>query len=434
MLTIPSNPQELQTKAKADLQAYLPTNANPFLQESWMGAQAVANANRVFDFYQQLKILSQECIPITAEEYLEMWASYWGIVRNPATTATGIVVATGTAGTLINQGTVLSSTDGQTYTVNQDVTISLNTVNITLTSVGTTATATLASAQSIYTGLSVTIAGATQTAYNGTFTITVTSNTVFTYTMTTSAASPATGSPQASFTTAAVSVTSDGFGQDQNQSANARLTFATPIVGANTQAYVDQNSIGGGTDIETNTELRARLLDRVQNPVAHFNVAEITYQAKLVSGVTDVFVYEITPALGQVTIYFIRGNDDNPIPDGSEITAVKNKILEIKPANTASADVIVLAPTPITANFTFTALSPNTASMQNAITAQLRAMFLDSAIVGEPLTENQYIAAIQTTIDPQTGSRVQSFTLSSPSGDIGGGTGEYPVLGAVTFP
>lgn len=69
------------------------------------------------------------------------------------------------------------------------------TLTLSITSSGTTATATSASAHGFKTGDTVVISGAAQPDYNGSFTITVTSSTVFTYTMAHSTSTPATGSP-----------------------------------------------------------------------------------------------------------------------------------------------------------------------------------------------------------------------------------------------
>lgn len=62
-----------------------------------------------------------------------------------------------------------------------------------ITSASTTATVTTGSAHGYTTGQSIIIAGATQTEYNGTYTITVTGATTFTYTFAGSVTSPATG-------------------------------------------------------------------------------------------------------------------------------------------------------------------------------------------------------------------------------------------------
>jgi len=434
-LNIPTNSNQLELNAKTDLQRELPTTANPFLQESWFGATAVMCARRVMEFFRQLVIALNESIPITAVEKLPDWAAVWGVTKNPATPATGIIVATGTAGTVIPDGTIIRSTDSNLYAVSGDTAIIAQSYTpVSVTSVGLTATVTLAVDVSMYAGLSVVIAGATQGAYNGTFTVTPTDGHVFTYTLPSAAASPATGTISVSITTAELSVVSSESGQDQNLSPNTRVSFATPIAGVDSTAFVDQDAVAGGTDIESDDELRSRMLERIQNPVAMFNTSAIVAQAKTVSGVTQVFVHEMTPEVGQVTIYFIRGNDASPIPDGSEVTTVKNKILEIKPAHTDEDDVIVLAPTAVNVTFSFSALSPNTATMQAAIEANLRAYFLDEGTVGNPITQDEYRAVIQTTIDPDTGDRVESFGLTTPTGSLGGGVNEYCLVSAVNFP
>ena len=427
-LNIPDDAKELENKSLTDLARELPSTANPFLEESWMGAQAIANARRIFDFYNQLRILELECIPITAEEKLELWASFWGITRDAATQATGVVVATGTPGSLIPQSTELQSSNGNSYTTANDVTITAQVVNVTsLTSVGTTATFVLASDTPLYTGQSLTFAGADQTEYNITAEITATGTNSGTYTIASAATTPATGTITASFTSAALSVKSVGFGQNQNQLANARLTFTTPIAGVDSAAFVDFSAIGGGTDIQSLDSLRTEFLDRVQNPVALFNASAIRAQARTVPGVTDVFIFEVTPAEGQVTIYPIRGNDDNPIPDVSEITPIKSAILEIKPAHTSDDDVIVLIATAVNAQFTFSAITPNDQDTRDRVTANLNALFRDEAAVSVALTEEQYNAAI-------VNAGVTSFTLSSPVGDIGGAAGEYPIFTGADFP
>jgi hypothetical protein len=62
-----------------------------------------------------------------------------------------------------------------------------------LTRVGSTVTATVASTATLETGMSVTIAGAVQTEYNGTFIVTVINPTQFTYTISGTPVTPATG-------------------------------------------------------------------------------------------------------------------------------------------------------------------------------------------------------------------------------------------------
>lgn len=68
-----------------------------------------------------------------------------------------------------------------------------STKSMTAVSSGTTATATVAATHGLSTGDVVDISGAVESAYNGTFTVTVTNSTVFTYTMGSDPADTATG-------------------------------------------------------------------------------------------------------------------------------------------------------------------------------------------------------------------------------------------------
>jgi hypothetical protein len=110
-------------------------------------------------------------------------------------------------------GTMLKSSNASTWTPVQEsdltfrmygakFTSNTRTVNLgqlrgaavaSLTRSGTTATLTTSTPHGFATGQKVVISGATQTAYNGAFTITVTNTTTFTYTVTGSPATPATG-------------------------------------------------------------------------------------------------------------------------------------------------------------------------------------------------------------------------------------------------
>lgn len=433
-LPLPTNPQQLQQRSLADLQRYLPTTANPFLPESWMGAQAIANANRVFEVYKQLGILEQEAIPYSAVLTLEQWAAVWGKTRNPATGSTGSVVFTGTATTIVPASTSITA-GGIIYTTETDCTISANSVTpASITRVGTTATVTLSSAAGdIFDGMSVTVSGATPSQYNGTYTITLISGTQFSYTMASDPGASASPVGSVAYTSASASVITSSTGADTNLDASARLTLSTPISGVNNSCYVNYQGLQGGADEESDDSLRERMLYRIQNPVAMFNVAQIVDTAKTVAGVTNVFVFENTPDVGKVKIYFVRTNDTTPIPNASQVNDVNAVIQAIRPATTAEANCVVLAPTEVLCSWDFSALSPDTATMRSAIEASLEALCLDYGAVSEPLTEDQYRAAIVNTIDTSTGEQLASFTLTT-TGDFGGAAGEYPVYDGVTFP
>lgn len=433
-INIPESAAEVEARSKADVQREL-QQSNPFLKNSWLGAIVTASANRIYDFYLQLQAALKENFPDTATgTYLTRWAAIWGKQLQAATKSNGNVVATGTAGSVVPSGTVMAASGVGNFTSTAAATISAQSIGInSLTRAGSTVTAQTASDHNLANGVSVTVSDAANSEYNITAEITVAAADEFQYQIIGTPPNEGAGA-SAAFTTASVPVESDDFGADANLDAGTQLTLQSPIVGVDDTLTVDFGAVGGGTDQETEASLRARMLDRIQNPVANFNVAAIKEKAKEVAGVTRVFVQEVTPNVGQVTIYFMRDNDTNPIPSGSEVTTVKNKVLEIKPANTDDADVIVAAPTGVTVDFTFTGLTPNTSTMQSAIQSNLRQFFDERTDVGVNVDEDAYRSAIFNTVDTVTGDVVETFTLSVPTGDITIADGEIGILGSVVFP
>lgn len=434
-LDIPETASEVDARSKADVQREL-AQSNPFLKNSWLGAIVTAAANRIFDFYLQLKAAIRESFPDTATgDFLIRWAAIWGKTLTAASKSSGNVVATGVATSVIPSATTMTVTGVGDFVSTSAVTISNQVLNLVdITRSGQTATAKFAASHNLASGVSVAHAGAANTEYNGVFDITVTADDEYQFAVTGSPPDEIGSSATSSFTTASVPVESVEFGATVNLSAGTQLSLQSPIIGVDDTLTVDFGEIAGGTDQETETSLRTRMLDRIHSPVAHFNVSDITEEAKKIPGVTRVFVQEITPAVGQVTIYFMRDNDTNPIPAASEVTKVKDQILTIKPANTGDADVIVSAPTGVVVDFTFTALTPNTSTMRDAVSSNLRQFFDERTEVGVNIDEDAYRSAIFNTVDTVTGDLISTFTLPSPSGDVTVLDGEIGVLGNVVYP
>jgi len=432
-IEFPSKPKEIEQRAKTDVQREL-SESNPFLKNSFLGAIITGYSLRVFDFYTQLQELIKQLFVQTATgEFLVMFGEWFGITRISATSATGTVVATGTASSIIPSATLFQSSDGLQYESTAQAVITDVLITIaSITRSGSLVTVTSTNAHNLASLIDVTISGADQSEYNGTFAVTVTGLTTFTYDIVGTPVTPATGTIMAAFTTANISLKSIDFGQSVNQLAGTTITFVSPVAGVDSNTTVDFSEISGGTNIEDDPDFRTRVIDRVQNPVALFNIPAITNKAKEVAGVTRVFVFEITPDVGQVTIYFVRDNDANIIPSAGEVATTKDKILEIKPANTADDDVIVLAPTEVSVDFTFSAINPSTPTMQDAITTSLNEVFKITEL-GVDVTEDSYRSAIFQTTDRETGDRLQSFSLTTPTADITIAAGEIATLGTITF-
>jgi uncharacterized phage protein gp47/JayE len=434
-LITPSSASEVDQRSKVDVQRELQTS-NPFLRNHWLSAIITALANRIYDFYLSLNITAKEALPDTAVVNLERWAAIWGIIRNPGLAATGRVAIGGVSATSIPNGTNFTSSGGEIYTSTALATVTFQNLTIdSLVSAGTTATLTTVEDHRLASNILISISGAGQPEYNVSGTeIVVTAADELTYTIADNPSSPATGDTFLNFTAASVPVESENFGVDTNQDLDTSLSLQTLLGGVDNAGSVDFGKLGGGIDQETNEEMQPRLLERIQNPIAHFNESEITSLAKTIGGTTRVFVQEITPDVGQVTVYFMRDGDDNPIPDGSEITAMKTLLDTIRPANTSEDDLIVRAPTATGTDYIFTDLQPTTSTMQGAVTESLQQFFAERTTVEENVDADAYRSSIFNTVDVTNGDVVTTFELAHPTGDLVVGSGEIAVLGNVVYP
>ena len=387
-----------------------------------------------------IKEVLKQLFPQTAtDEYLELWASWFGITRKDPVKAEGYAVFTGTASTTIANATAIQKADGTQYETQASATISAQTIGITtLTRSGSTATATTTANHNLATGVSVAIAGASQTEYNITATINVISNTQFTYTISGTPVSPATGTITASFTSAFVAIKAVNYGVNGNSAGGSQLTLISPIVDVNDNCYLSYDGLTLGLDAETDDELRSRLNQRCANFTAPFTASGLpVFIKEKIAGITRVWIQTATPSAGYVTIYFTRDNDANIIPTSSQVNAVKNAIIDvdngIKPANTPDNYVIVSSPTAVPIAITFATLSPNTVAMKTAITTTLTDYFKSPAInVGGDITLNEINALIYGVIDEDGNSPI--FTLSAPSSTTVISDSQLAILGTITYP
>lgn len=510
----PTSAAQVEDRIKVDVQREAP-DSNPYLAEHYLRSLIAGIARRIFDFYLDGARQEDRLFPDTTDDNKALrWGTIFVGPKTAASNASGTLVASGTAGGVIGIGVTLTA-GSQTYTTTSGDTIAATSLSVTsLTRSGSLATATTDSDHGLSSFVPVTISGADQTEYNVTDAkITVTGLRTFTYTVSGSPVTPATGTILAGFTTANVDVDSVAAGANTNLNLDTAVTLQSPIVNVNDTFYVTFDAVGGGTDAESTEDYVDRYLDKLRNPVAHFNVDDIVAKAKEISGVTRVFVepagtalstidvasitrvgnvatvttvsphgfddgqtttitgaipgeYNVvnsriiiesttvfhyvvmgspaTPAtglikaatsvpLGQVRTFFMRDNDADPIPSPSEVTAVKTALDTILPANTSTADNIVAAPTAVPVNYTFTALTPNTSTMQAAVTANLKQFHAEQTVVGKNVDRDAYRAAIINTVDPDTGDTVETFDLAAPTGDITIQAGEIATQGVMTF-
>lgn len=435
-IVYPATRQEVVNRILTDIQNELP-DVTPFLRASIIRAIGIGLAGRAWDVYTQQQQAQNERFVDTAQDvdFIRRHGLFKGIDINPSSPSVGFITATGTASSIIDVGTIYQTENQIEYEVTeQNYVISQHVLVVkSLTRSGTTATATFNTAHNLANNVSVIMAGANETEYNGTFPVTVIDDDSLTYQVTGSPATPATGSITATFTIASVKVQSVENGADKNLDSGAKLSLKSPIAGVDDDAYVQFSKILGGTDEETTDEYRARVLEGYAYPISNFNGSDIIRVAKSVPGVIRVWVFNNTPIAGECETYFTRNNDPNIIPDPTEIETVKTEILKIKTAPMRDEDVHVYAPTPIQVDFVFSDLDPDSQALRGAIEDNLEQLFNEVPNVSEDLVEDAYRSAIYGTLNPETGEEVKSFGLSSPTGDITVNDGELAVLGNITW-
>ena len=429
-------------------QAYFQTNVPEWdpttARRSYAGGLVKGTMSALHDWYVALRQAALMFFPQTAQGLFltqGWWADITKLSLNPATASSGRVVLTGTAGTAIPKDTVLTA-NGLSFTADNSASIVSQSLNIvTLTATGGVATATTASAHMLATGQTITMSGAVQAEYNVAAAIVVTSETGFTYAITGSPASPATGAPKLTAVFASVAITCTTKGRDTNIDGGATLVVA-PLTNVSTTARVTFGGISGGTDVESQESLRARFLFALGTDFGMFTGDEIKIIAQQVPGVTRVWVRKasVSPAAGwplegQVFVAFMRDNDVNPFPTGSQVSTVYTALATtVLPAHTAPEDLVVSAPVPQPVNFTFTAVSPDTSTMRAAVKASLVQFFGEAVDYGVDIPIDDYRCAIRDTYDSQGRTRLKSFTLSSPAAAVTVAYANLPTLGTITWP
>lgn len=440
---------DLSAQIRAEFRKQLP-DVDPTVFGSWARAFADGNAVLAQSIIYLVRDLEQQLFPQTATgEYLDIWGTYEGLVRNPESPSSGPVTITGTPGTLIPALTPLNGSNGIEYQTTAVATITtVNQMINTLVRSGTLVTATLLSEHYLANGVEITISGATEPEYDGTFAVTVISSLQFQYTIVGSPSTPATGAPVYAVDLASVNVESISTGTIANLENGAQINFESPITGADSPAIAQFYGLTGGAPIESDDDYRQRILLSRSIIEGVFTPDQIKLAALSVSGNTRAFVKKPTlsvcaggggtavdPVPGQCSVFVLRDNDPIITPSPAILAITKQAIIDdgALPAHTSEIDLFVEAPTLVPTDFDFTALSPDTSTMRSAVAAQLQAFFEDIVDFETSITEASYLGAIQATQDLQTGDFIVSFTLSTPSGDISVSDGEIATLGSVSF-
>jgi uncharacterized phage protein gp47/JayE len=336
-------------RAAGDIESRLPgTDAR--LRRSNLGVLARVHAGAVHGLYGYIDWIARQAIYDTAEaEWLERWASIWGINRKPAAAATGNATFTGTDGAVIPPGTLLTRSDGAELQTTAETTIAAG--------------------------------------------------------------------------TAPVPVTAVEAGAAGNTLAGSALTMVTPIAGVQSQAQVAAGGLTGGADIEVDTALRARLLARIRQPPHGGALHDYVAWSLEIPGITRVWPVAGELGVGTVTVRFVRDDDADPIPDAAEVATLQAHLDAERPV---TAQVFAVAPIPVPLDLQIR-LTPNSATVQAAVTAELQDLLRREAEPGATLL----LSHIREAISIATGE--SDHELLAPVANVEHAVGEMPVLGTITW-
>ena len=210
-----------------------------------------------------------------------------------------------------------------------------------------------------------------------------------------------------------------------NRVAGQNMTLVSPIAGV--QSVAVSGELSGGADIESEDELRARLLARIRKPPQGGCSYDYEAWALEVDGVTRAWVYPQELGLGTVTVRFVRDNDGTGsaiLPDAAEVAEVQAYIDERRPV---TADVTVVSPVAVPLNFQISGLTPATQAVKDAIAAELQDLLLRESVPGGTILLSHIRAAISAATDED------DYALVSPAANVTHTTGQMATMGTITW-
>lgn len=185
-------------------------------------------------------------------------------------------------------------------------------------------------------------------------------------------------------TPAAVAVTALSAGIVGNLEAGSHVSIVTDAAGVDSPGEVER--MFGGTDEETDEQLRFRVLERIQAPPMGGDAEDYVMWTLRVPGVTRAWSYPLEMGIGTVTVRFmmdeLRASQDGfPTPD--DVDAVQAYLDTVRPV--AVKDFFVVAPLPFPIDFSISQLKPDNQATRDAIEVSIKAMLKERAIPGQTI-------------------------------------------------
>jgi len=231
-----------------------------------------------------------------------------------------------------------------------------------------------------------------------------------------------------------VPVTAIDTGSIGNLDSGDTLFTVTAVAGVDSTATVV--NLAGGTDQETDDELRVRVLERIRNPPMGGDADDYVQWALAFPGVTRAWCSPKEMGIGTVTVRFMMDDlraEQEGFPGVEDVDRVQAWIDRQRPVT--AIDTFVVSPLREPVSFTLVDLEPNDASVLALIESNVEAMMLRRAAPAYAkdgiAQEAQTIYAAWVSEAVSTTSGVQHFTLIMDDHPMPS-PGHIAVLGNIT--
>lgn len=215
-------------------------------------------------------------------------------------------------------------------------------------------------------------------------------------------------------------------GADHNLDPGTAVALAIVPPGADSIGTVVE--MVGGTDDETDDELRARVLLRIRQPPMGGDQNDYVQWALAVPGVTRAWCGAHEMGIGTVTVRFMVDDlnaANNGFPTGYDIQQVTAYLDSVRPVTVK--DFFVVAPIPQPIDVFITHLNPDSTTLRAMIQESLEQMLMDSAAPGQTIFSAWKYYAIMSTPG------VVSFDLEDDVDEVMPSPGHLAVLGDIVY-
>jgi uncharacterized phage protein gp47/JayE len=212
-----------------------------------------------------------------------------------------------------------------------------------------------------------------------------------------------------------------------NLDPGTSLTFvAAPPPQIDSTAAVEL--LQGGTDQETDEELRARVLERIQAPPMGGDAEDYVHWSLMLPGVTRAWCYPLEMGIGTVTVRFmcddLRAVENDGFPLDEDVQALTTHLDRMRPVTVK--DFFVVAPLRFPINFKIINLATDDEATRANIEQAVEAMFMERASPGQEIYRSWISEAIS-----QAGG-VDHFDLEYEN-TVMPSNGYMPIVGTISY-